>query len=429
MINKILIAQPQQAGSNPQYISISNRYSVSIDFMPFFSIEPIGLREFRGQGINILDFSAIVFTAKASIDAFFKICQQLRIKIPDSQKYFCTTEGVAFYLQKHIIYRKRKIFYGDGTFGSIIKLATLDKHKNEKFLIVSPDHHNPELLKLFEQSKLKYSTSIMSKFVDADLKGLNISNYQIIAFYNAIDVRSLKSNFSDYKQADTKFIAFGAGTKKAMEEAKLKVAISGPTKEIPSMGNAIEQLLKDPNFKQEPIKPEIITTAVNNPTKSTDKKAVTKKTVAVKKSATKKTIVKKATTKKATKKKVVAKKPIIAKKSATKKTIVKKVTTKKVTNKKDVTKKPTIAKKSATKKTIVKKATTKKVTNKKDVTKKPTIAKKSATKKTIVKKTTTKKVTNKKIVTKKPVAVKKVAKKVVIKKGGIAIKKKKGAKK
>ncbi|MBR4801642.1 MAG: uroporphyrinogen-III synthase, partial [Bacteroidales bacterium] len=118
-ISKILIAQPGVASANPHYANLIKKYGVKIDFRPFFSMIPLTLREFRTQKVNIPDYTAIVFTSKGTIDAFFQLCAEQRIKIPDSQKYFCTSESLSYYLQKHIIYRKRKIFFGDGTFASV----------------------------------------------------------------------------------------------------------------------------------------------------------------------------------------------------------------------------------------------------------------------------------------------------------------------
>ena len=150
MIKRILVAQPTVVGTSPQYVNLCNKYSVNMTFTPFFKIEPVSVRNFRGQNINIPDYSAILFTSKATIDAFFSICKQLKVKMPDEQKYFCTTEGVALYLQKHIVYRKRKIFFGDGSFRSVIKLVSSEKHKKEKFLLVTPNQQNPEVIRLLQ---------------------------------------------------------------------------------------------------------------------------------------------------------------------------------------------------------------------------------------------------------------------------------------
>jgi len=268
-IKKILVAQPGVASANPHYTNLMKKYNVQIDFRPFFSLIPLTLREFRAQKIEIPDYSAIVFTSKGTIDAFFQLCAQLRIKVPDSQKYFCTSESLSYYLQKHIIYRKRKIFFGDGTFASVVKLAKADKHKNESVLIASPDHIYPEWIEMFKESKLKFAPAVVAKFVDNDLKDLKLEDYQIIAFYNALDVASLKNNFPSYKQNDTKFVAFGAGIRKAMREAGLTYAIGGPTPEFPALAQALEKLIENPDFVQTqlPVDPEPAKPAAKAPAK------------------------------------------------------------------------------------------------------------------------------------------------------------------
>lgn len=362
-ISKILIAQPGVASANPHYANLIKKYGVKIDFRPFFSMIPLTLREFRTQKVNIPDYTAIVFTSKGTIDAFFQLCAEQRIKIPDSQKYFCTSESLSYYLQKHIIYRKRKIFFGDGTFASVVRLAKADKHKQEKILIASPDHIYPEWIQMFKEANLKFAPAVVAKFVDNDLKDLNLDEYQIIAFYNALDIRALKSNFPDYKQKDTRFIAFGAGIRKAMTEAGLNYAIGGPTPEFPSLANAIEHLIEHPDFQQNvpPVEAKKPAAKKAAPAKKVVEKAPVKKVEAkapaakstekkpVAKTAEKKPDVKKAEAKPAAKK-AVAKAPV--------KKVAEKAPAKKVAEKKPVAKaaeKKPVAKKAPAKKTATKK--------------------------------------------------------------------------
>ena len=362
-ISKILIAQPGVASANPHYANLIKKYGVSIEFHPFFSMVPLTLREFRTQKVNIPDYTAIVFTSKGTIDAFFQLCAEQRIKIPDSQKYFCTSESLSYYLQKHIIYRKRKIFFGDGTFASVVRLAKADKHKNEKILIASPDHIYPEWIQMFKEANLKFAPAVVAKFVDNDLKDLKLEDYQIIAFYNALDITSLKNNFPGFKQNDTKFIAFGAGIRKAMTEAGLTYAIGGPTPEFPSLANALEQLILNPDFRQanlpdepkkEPAKAAVKKAA---PVKKAETKAPAKKDVAEKKPAEKKTApAKKAETKAPAKKAVAEKKPAVKKAAPAKKAETKAPAKKAVAEKKPAEKKAAPAKKPATKKPAAKTA-------------------------------------------------------------------------
>lgn len=247
-ISRILIAQPEQSASNPQYINLARKYNVRIDFKPFFSLVPVSVRDFRGQRISIPEHTAIVFASKGTIDAFFKLCEEQRIKIPDSQKYFCTTEAIALYLQKHIVYRKRKIFFGTGTMDSVVKVAKAEKHNKEKFLIVTPDRAYPEWEKIFAAAKLNYSSAIVARFENQDLKDTDLSEYQIIAFYNALDVKSLLENFPDYRQNDTRFIVYGAGTHAAMENAGLSITMNFPSPKYPNLAAAIEDCILNPDI-------------------------------------------------------------------------------------------------------------------------------------------------------------------------------------
>ena len=225
------------------YTSIAEKFGVEFDFKPFFKIEPLTSKEFRTQRINILDHTAIVFSARTTIDAFFHICEELRVKVPESMKYFCTTEAVANYLQKHIVYRKRKIFFGDGKPESIIGLIG-SKHKSEKFLIATVESGSKDAVtKLFENENLDFETAVFVKPVPQDLKGIDLHSYNLLVFFNPADVKSLYENQPDFKQEDIKFISYGRSVVNAMNEAGLNIEISAPTAEIPSVAKALELYL------------------------------------------------------------------------------------------------------------------------------------------------------------------------------------------
>ena len=241
-INKILVSQNAPRGLT-QYSAVTEKFGVNFEFRPFFKIEPLTSREFRAQRINILDYTAIVFSSRHAIDAFFALAEELRAKIPETMKYFCTTEAVAMYLQKHIVYRKRKIFYGNGTPESVVALIG-PKHKGENFLITMSDSSSSEAItSLFDAHKLRYTTGIFVKSVSQDLKELNLKDYDMIVFYNPADVKSLQENFPDFQQGDTKMVAYGRSIVKAMEEAGLRIDVTGPTPEAPSVAKAIELYL------------------------------------------------------------------------------------------------------------------------------------------------------------------------------------------
>ena len=245
-VQKILISQQQPMTASP-YTSIAEKFGVEFDFKPFFKIEPLTSKEFRTQRINILDHTAIVFSARTTIDAFFHICEELRVKVPETMKYFCTTEAVANYLQKHIVYRKRKIFFGDGKPESIIGLIG-SKHKGEKFLIATVESGSKDAVtKLFEKESLDFETAVFVKPVPQDLKGIDLHSYKLMVFFNPADVKSLYENQPDFKQDGIKFISYGKSVVSAMNEAGLDIEISAPTAEIPSVAKALELYLSKKN--------------------------------------------------------------------------------------------------------------------------------------------------------------------------------------
>ena len=243
-IQKILISQRKPVNEAP-YTALNEKFGVDITFRQFFLIEPLTSREFRAQRINILDYTAIIFSSRHAIDAFYGLCEELRVKVPETMKYFCTTEAVAMYLQKHIVYRKRKIFFGDGTPASIIaQIGT--KHKDEKFLVTQSDSSNSTALtSLMDTKELDYKTAVFVKSVPQDLKDLNLKDFDMIVFYNPYDVKSLFENFPEFKQDGIKFVSYGKSIVKAMEEARLTIDVKAPTPEAPSVARAIELYLEN----------------------------------------------------------------------------------------------------------------------------------------------------------------------------------------
>ena len=200
-ISRILVSQNAPRVLT-QYQHVSEKYGVTFDFRPFFKIEPLTSREFRAQRINFLDYTAVVFSSRHVIDAYFSLAEELRTKIPETMKYFCTTEAVAMYLQKHIVYRKRKIFYGTGTPESVISLIG-PKHKGEKFLVAMSDIAQSEAIpSLFEANHLQFASGVFVKSISQDLKDLDLHAYDMVVFYNPADVKSLQENFPDFEQGD-----------------------------------------------------------------------------------------------------------------------------------------------------------------------------------------------------------------------------------
>ena len=245
-IKRIVISQARPTNFAP-YEALQQKFGVTIDFQPFYLIEPLTSREFRSQRINLPEYTAIVFSARHTIDAFFRLCVELRVKVPETMKYFCTTEAVALYLQKHIVYRKRKIFFGNGTPQSVIEQIGT-KHKDEKFLITTSDStSNEAITSLFEKAGLDFTTAQFVKSVSQDLKEVKPLEYDAAVVYNPADLKSLNSNFPDFKPGNLKFVTYGKHIARAMEEAGIPIAVKAPTPETPSVAKALEVFLSAQN--------------------------------------------------------------------------------------------------------------------------------------------------------------------------------------
>ena len=243
---KILISQQAPINLTP-YNALKEKFGVEIEFRQFFKIEPLTSRDFRGQRLNFLDYTAVVFSSRHAIDAYFHLSEELRIKIPETMKYFCTTEAVAMYLQKHIVYRKRKIFFGTGTPESVVSLI-IPKHKGEKFLITTAEGSSASsMTAAFDAAGLEYTVSALIKSVSQDMKDVDLNSYGMVVFYNPSDVKSLYENFPEFKQNDIKFISYGKSIVDAMSEAGLQTAINAPMPECPSVAKAIEIVLNQEN--------------------------------------------------------------------------------------------------------------------------------------------------------------------------------------
>ena len=240
---KILISQ--QVPSNlAAYEILQSKFGAELDFRPFFLIEALSAKEFRAEHINLPDYTAIVFSSRHAIDAYFKLCEEMRFKVPETMKYFCSTEAVAMYLQKHIVYRKRKIFYGSGTPASIVALVTA-KHQGEKFLITASEGSDTTpITTLFAAARLDHTVGVLVKAVPQDLHDLDLAAYDLAVMCNPADVASLRENFPDFRQGALKFISFGKAVVKSLEEAGIEIALKAPTPEATSISKAVELYLQ-----------------------------------------------------------------------------------------------------------------------------------------------------------------------------------------
>jgi len=247
-IKKILVSQPQPTTEKSPYFDISEKYNVKIDFRPFIKVEAIPAKEFRTQRISILDHTAIIFNARHGIDHFFRLCEEMRITIPETMKYFCISESVAVYLQRYIHYRKRKVFFGAN--GKLADLVTImNKHTDEKYLFITSDVQNEETTSQLEKSKITYSKAVMYKTVSNDFGPDEEFNYDLLVFFSPIGIGSLLKNFPNFEQGDIAIGCFGATTAQAVRDAGLRLDCEAPLPGVPSMTMALENFLKETNKK------------------------------------------------------------------------------------------------------------------------------------------------------------------------------------
>jgi len=244
-IKKILVSQPEPNNPKSPYFDLAKKYNLKIDFKPFIEVEGVSSKDFRQQKINILDFNAVIFTSKTAIDHFFRICNELRICVPDTMKYFCITENVAFYLQKYIVYRKRKIFHGKAKFQDLIDVII--RHREDNFFVPLSEPHNAEIPDLLDKHGIKYTIGTLYKTISSNFKNNGDFDYDIIVFYSPSGIKSLKENFPECVQGEIKIAAFGPTTATAVEQEGLRLDINAPNPKAPSMTMALDDYLKEHN--------------------------------------------------------------------------------------------------------------------------------------------------------------------------------------
>jgi len=247
-VKSILVSQPKPADfEKSPYSSLSKKFNLKIDFRKFIKIEGVDSKEFRKQRVNILDHTAIIFTSRNAIDHFFSVAKSVRAEIPNTMKYFCVSEAIAFYLQNYIQYRKRKVFCGEKSFSQLMDVII--KHKGEKFLFPCSDIVKKDIEDQLKKAKLDYSKAVMYKTVCGDLSDLKGIKYDILVFYSPLGIESLFQNFPDFEQNDTLIAAFGPSTAEAVKATGLKLNIEAPTKISPSMTMAISNFIEEEEKK------------------------------------------------------------------------------------------------------------------------------------------------------------------------------------
>ncbi len=243
-IKSILISQPAPADKSP-YHELAMKNNLKIDFRPFIYVEGMPVKEIRRNRINILDHSAVILTSKKAADHFFRVSAEMRVNIPDSMKYFCVSQSIANYLQKYIVYRKRKIFYGDKTFQSLMSLIL--KNNKEKFFVPLSDMHKNEIPTLLEKHKINFTKAVLYRTVCSDLSDLKDVYYDVLVFFSPTGIKSLFYNFPDFAQNSTKIATFGKSTAQAAKEAGLRIDIEAPNPEAPSMVMALDKYISKYN--------------------------------------------------------------------------------------------------------------------------------------------------------------------------------------
>lgn len=246
-IKTILVSQPEPKMENSPYSRLIDKEKVKVDFRPFIHVEAVDAKDVRQQKIDLKNYTAIILTSRNAVDHFFRIAEEMRFKVPDSMKYFCQSEAVAYYLQKYVVYRKRKIYVGKRNFQELVPL--FKKYKTEKFLLPSSDALKDSVPEILNDLDINWKRGVFYKTVISDLSDLRDVYYDILVFFSPSGIESLLQNFPDFEQNDTRIAVFGNSTVNAATEAGLRIDITAPTPETPSMTMALQKYITTFNKK------------------------------------------------------------------------------------------------------------------------------------------------------------------------------------
>lgn len=246
-VKTILVSQPKpiESDKNP-YFDLAKKYNLNLHFRQFIKVEGLSAQEFRAQRIEILEHGAVILTSKLAVDHFFRICQEMRVTVPESLKYFCINEQTAYYLQKYIQYRKRKIFFGHGTIVDLVDV--IRKNKAEKFLLPASDVHKEKIVDFLDELKITYTKATFYKTVEADLSDMkSLAEFDVLVFFTPVGIKSLKKNFPGFKQGNTRIAAFGHISALMVKSLGYRLDIFAPNPKNPSMTGALDAYLKEAN--------------------------------------------------------------------------------------------------------------------------------------------------------------------------------------
>ena len=241
-VKTILVSQPKPETEKSPYFDLADKYKLKIDFRPFIQVEGVNARDFREQKVDLTKYTAVIFTSKTGIDHYFRIAEETRFKVPEAMKYFCLSEAIAFYLQKYVVYRKRKIFYGKSTIAELAEI--LKKHKGENFLLPCSDILKQDIPNTLQAANIPFTKVILYRTVAADLSDLSDVKYDMLVFFSPAGIESLFKNFPKFKQNSTRIAAFGPTTANAVLKHNLRLDVHAPQPAEPSMTMAIEQFIK-----------------------------------------------------------------------------------------------------------------------------------------------------------------------------------------
>ncbi|BCY28044.1 uroporphyrinogen III methyltransferase [Flavobacterium okayamense] len=244
-VKTILVSQPEPKVENSPYFELQNKLKVKVDFRPFIHVEGVSAKDVRAQKIDLSKFTAIILTSRNAVDHFFRVAEEMRYKVPEDLKYFCQSEAVAFYLQRYVVYRKRKIYVGQKEFTDLAPL--IKKYKDEKFLLPNTDQLNADVPQTLDKLGVAWTQGIFYKTVISDLSDLKDVYYDILAFFSPTGIRSLFENFPNFQQNNTRIAVFGTTTQKEALDRGLRVDIMAPTPETPSMTGALEKYIVEAN--------------------------------------------------------------------------------------------------------------------------------------------------------------------------------------
>ncbi len=248
-IKSILVSQPKPETDKSPYYDIAKKYNVKIDFRPFVKVEGVPAKEFRTQKINVADYMSIIFNSRTAIDHYFRICDEMKVPTNDNRKYFCISESIAFYLQKYVTYRKRKIFYGNGTLTNL--MSQIQKFPEDKYLVPLSDVHKQDIPEILAKANIAHDIAVLYRTVSSNMSDMEKIGHDVVLFFSPAGVMSLKQNFPDFNQENENVYigAFGPTTATTVENLGYRLDIKAPTPDNPSMPAALEKFIKEHNGK------------------------------------------------------------------------------------------------------------------------------------------------------------------------------------